>query len=296
MIFDLSRYFDECRSLVDASLETLFSGKNFQPPRLYEAMRYSLFAGGKRIRPILCIAASEACGGGRREVLPVACALEMIHTFSLVHDDLPAMDDDDLRRGRPTNHKVYGDAMAILAGDALMIEAFVLLGKMKESYRDPRRVLDVITDIADATGAKGMVGGQVLDLEGEGSKPSLDGVRELHRLKTGRLISVSVTSGGKMVTQDDFLLSGLTVYGDAVGLAFQIIDDILDVEGGEEWGKKKGSDARRGKATYPAVMEIDAARKEAATAVEEAISALVRFGPEADPLREIARFIVERKK
>ena len=259
-------------------------------------MRYSLFAGGKRIRPILCLAASESCGGGRREVLPVACALEMIHTFSLIHDDLPSMDDDDLRRGVSTNHKVFGEAIAILAGDGLVTQAFVVLGKLKDSYRDPKHVLEVITDIALATGSLGMVGGQVVDMISEGKKITIDELRRLHLLKTGRLISVSVTSGAKLVCEDAGRLNALERYGAAIGLAFQIADDILDIEGGEEIGKDIGSDVENDKATYPSLLGLEDAKLEAKKVCQEAIECLQNFGSEADALRAIAQYIVERKK
>lgn len=293
---DLAAYFKECRSLVDAALEKMIPSPDAVPGRLHQAMRYSLMAPGKRIRPALCFAASLASGGGRQEVLPIACALEMIHTFSLIHDDLPAMDDDDLRRGLPTSHKKFDEATAILAGDALATQAFLILGKLKDLYnRNTNRILEIICDIAEATGSTGMVGGQALDMEAEGKKLDADSIRRLHRLKTGRLIAVSVTSGAKLVTDDIKVLSALESYGEAVGLAFQIADDILNVEGGEGMGKSVGSDAKHGKATYPSVLGLDQAREEAASLCKDAISALKNFGPEADSLRAIAKFIVERK-
>lgn len=294
--FDLTSYFQDCQSLVNQALEGALPKKEVFPAKIHEAMRYSLFAGGKRIRPILCMAASEACGGGRREVLPVACALEMIHTFSLIHDDLPAMDDDNLRRGLPTNHKVYGEATSILAGDALVSQAFVLLGRLGDTHRDPRRVLQIIQDIALATGSLGMVGGQLLDLESEGKKLDLPNLQRLHELKTGRLITVSITGGAKLVNDCVEKIAALERYGEAVGLAFQITDDILDIEGGIELGKDIGSDQENNKATYPSVMGIEAARKIAHTLGEEAMGSLKDFGEEADPLRALASFIVERKK
>lgn len=296
MSFNLNQYFKDCQTLVNKALERSLPSKDLCPSKLHEAMCYSLLSGGKRVRPILCIAASEACGGGRQEVLPVTCALEMIHAFSLIHDDLPAMDDDDLRRGKPTSHKVFGEAIAILAGDALLSQAFVLLGRLKDSHSEPQRILEIIHDIAQATGSVGMVGGQVIDLESEGKKLDLKSLRHLHRLKTGRLITASVTSGAKMVTNNQTQFGLLENYGESVGLAFQIADDILDVEGGEELGKDIGSDADNKKATYPSVMGLEKAKKEAMVACEEALGALKNFGPEADPLRAIARFIVERKR
>ncbi|MBI2339503.1 MAG: polyprenyl synthetase family protein [Deltaproteobacteria bacterium] len=296
MTFDLEHYFKECQTLVNEALDSHLPKKESFPAKVHEAMRYSIFAGGKRIRPILCMAASEACGGGRREVLSVACALEMIHTFSLIHDDLPAMDDDNLRRGRPTNHKVFGEAVAILAGDALLSQAFLALGKLKDSMRDQKRVLEIIYHIAGATGSRGMVGGQVLDMEAQGKKIDLPELRRLHQMKTGRLITASVVGGALMAGTSDQKLAGIESYGEAVGLAFQIADDILDIEGGSDLGKDIGSDRENEKATYPSVMGIKKAREAAQVTKEEALGSLREFGPEADALRAIAEFIVERKK
>lgn len=296
MTFDLEHYFTECQTLVDEALDASLPKKELYPPKLHEAMRYSIFAGGKRIRPILCMAASEACGGGRREVTPVACALEMIHTFSLIHDDLPAMDNDNLRRGVPTNHKVFGEAVAILAGDALLAQAFLILGKLKDSLRDPRRVLEIIYHISNATGSLGMVGGQVLDMEAQGNTIDLSALRKLHQMKTGRLIAASVVSGALMAGASEQQLAAIECYGEAAGLAFQIADDILDIEGGNNLGKDIGSDAANRKATYPSVMGMEGAKKAAHVTKEEALGSLHSFGPEADPLRMIAAFVVEREK
>ena len=296
MSFDLEHYFRECQALVNEALDSLLPKKESHPPKVHEAMRYSIFAGGKRVRPILCMAASEACGGGRREVLPVACALEMIHTFSLIHDDLPAMDDDNLRRGVPTNHKVFGEAVAILAGDALLAQAFLILGKLKDSSRDACRMLEIIHHIANATGSLGMVGGQVLDMEAQGNTIDLPALRKLHQLKTGRLITASVVSGALMAGASPQQLAAIECFGEAVGLAFQIADDILDIIGGSDLGKDIGSDAENKKATYPSVMGMERAKEAAHVAKEEALGSLHGFGPEADALREIAKFIVERKR
>lgn len=293
---NLSDYFKECQTLVNQSLETFLPPATTYPPILHEAMRYSLLAGGKRIRPILAIAAAEACGGSRREVLPIACAIEMIHAFSLIHDDLPAMDDDDLRRGQPTNHKVYGEAIAILAGDALYGQAFEVLTKLKSQHKDPMMILEIISDIVRGSGALGMIGGQVIDIQAEGKKISLEELKRLHSYKTGHLIRVSVTSGAKIVTDDAQKLACLERYAELIGLAFQIADDILDIEGGEEIGKDLGSDVERGKSTYPALMGLEESKKEAKKVLEEALTSLKSFGEEADVLREIAQYIVERKK
>lgn len=292
----LPSYFKDCATLIEGALEKSLPHDSHISARLHEAMRYSLLAPGKRIRPILCLAASEACGGGRNEVLPVACAIEMIHAFSLIHDDLPAMDDDSLRRGRPTNHKVYGEALAILAGDALVSQAFVILGRLRDHHRDSSRVLEIIQDIAEATGSLGMVGGQALDVEAAGTKPSLESLKQLYRLKTGRLLTVAITSGAKMVTKNREQVAQLEAYGDSIGMAFQIADDILDVEGGDGLGKDLGSDAANNKSTFPVVVGATRAKEHAHQLCEDAIRLLNEFGPEADMLRAIARYIVERKK
>jgi len=295
MSLDLKKYFSECQQLVDEALEVALPSKEKFPSNVHEAMRYSIFAGGKRIRPILCMAASQACDGGRREVLPIASALEMIHTFSLIHDDLPAMDDDDLRRGVPTSHKVYGEAVAILAGDALLAQAFITLSKLRDSHSEPHRVLEVMADVAEATGSIGMVGGQVLDIDAQGKDIDMDALCKLHQMKTGRLIAVAITGGAKLITNNTVKLDSLERFGESIGLAFQIADDILDIEGGAELGKDIGSDVGNHKATYPALLGLDGAKKAAQKAKEEALGSIENFGAEADPLREIAKFIVERK-
>lgn len=294
--FDLKSYFKECQSLINKSLEALLPRKEIFPAKIHEAMHYSLFAGGKRVRPILCMAASEACGGERNTVIPIACALEMIHTFSLIHDDLPAMDNDNWRRGVLTSHKMFGEALAILAGDALVSQAFILLGQLGKTDNNPRRVLEIIHDIANATGSLGMVGGQVLDLDAEGHEIDLSSLKRLHELKTGRLITVSVTSGAKMATSSVSKISALACYGEAIGLAFQIADDILDIEGGADLGKDIGSDKQKKKATYPSHLGLARAKEEALICKEEALTSLKDFGPEADPLRALASYIIERTK
>ncbi len=294
MSFDLKEYLKNTSAQVEAALENFLPLAQEFPSAVHESMRYSLFAGGKRIRPILCLAGAQALGGNPTSVMPVACAIEMIHTFSLIHDDLPAMDDDDLRRGKPTNHKVFGEAIAILAGDGLHAQAFIVLGQEKAG--NPQQLLDVIRDIADATGSRGMVGGQVVDMQSEGKKVTLEELGRLHALKTGRLIAVSVTSGAKLVCSDADKIQKLKNYGDLVGLAFQIADDILDIEGGEELGKDIGSDVANGKATYPSLMGLDKAKVYAQDVVSRALSELADFGVEAEPLRAIAKYIIERKK
>ncbi|MBI2346761.1 MAG: polyprenyl synthetase family protein [Deltaproteobacteria bacterium] len=269
---DITAYLSERKAIVDRSLAAYLERREGCPPRLIEAMRYSLMAGGKRLRPILTMAAAAAVGGKEVDVLPCACALEMIHTFSLIHDDLPAMDDDDLRRGVPTNHKVFGEGLAILAGDGLLAEAF------------------------GATGAGGMVGGQVLDMEGEGRQMTQIDVTQTYRLKTGALIKVAVTSGAKLVGATTAQLAALERYGAAAGLAFQIADDLLGMEGEEaQLGKRVGNDAARGKATYPVVVGAAAARTRMRELTAEALTAITSFGDPAEPLRATANYITERK-
>lgn len=291
----IETYLATYKELVEKSLLDYLKDEKV-PARLREAMDYSLRAGGKRLRPILVLAGAEAVGGKPADVMDVACALEMIHTFSLIHDDLPAMDNDDLRRGKPTNHKVFGEAAAILAGDALLAEAFYLLSKNSEK-RDPRLVLEVISDIAFATGARGMTGGQQIDMESMGKKLGEGDLTTLHRLKTGRLITVSVTSGAKYCGAPKEKIEALANYGQSIGLAFQIADDILDIEGDqEEIGKDVGSDVENDKATYPSVIGLERSKKKARDLIDEAVSSLCVFDAGADPLREIAKYIIERKK
>jgi geranylgeranyl diphosphate synthase type II len=268
-------------------------------------MRYSLSAGGKRLRPILVLAAAEAVGGrSSPALLAVAASLELIHTYSLIHDDLPAMDNDDVRRGRPTSHKVFGDALAILAGDGLLTLAFELLTRPDVAGAVPsRRLVRVIQEIAVAAGYQGMVGGQLLDLQAEGSGApravSIDeaGLERIHRRKTGALIRASVRAGGLVGGARATALAALSRYGERIGLAFQIMDDILDVEGTTaELGKAVHSDRSKGKATYPSLLGLDASKKKLAEAVEEAVGSLAAFDGAADPLRAIARYIASRRE
>ncbi len=294
---DLKAYLEQRRAVVEAGLKHFIPDEATMPPELHQAMHYSLFAGGKRLRPILTIAAAEAVGGKAEEVLPVACAFEYIHTYSLVHDDLPAMDDDDLRRGRPTCHKVFGQAMAILAGDALLTEAFALLtDPMHISHLDPGLLRSVIHEVAIAAGSQGMVGGQAVDILSEGKTIESSLLHYIHTHKTGALILCSLRAGAHLAGATTGELDAITRYGKAAGLAFQIADDILDIEGEEVMrGKKSGGDASRGKATYPALVGLDKAKREAQRLVQDAVDALTSFNHQADPLREIACFIVARK-
>jgi geranylgeranyl diphosphate synthase type II len=295
---DLKQYINERCQLIDNALNKFLPLETELPGSLHASMRYSLFAGGKRVRPILMLAACEAVGGEIALALPAACAMEMIHTYSLVHDDLPAMDNDDFRRGNPTNHKVYGEAVAILAGDALLTQAFIVLSSAEYAGMVPAgRMLQVIHEIAGSAGSRGMVGGQTVDMESEGKTDiDLPTVQYIHIHKTGALIKSSVKAGALIGGAEGRELDAMTRYGEAVGLAFQIADDILDIVGTtEELGKDAGSDQARGKATYPAVMGIAAARSRAEELLDMAIEALNPFDHRADPLREIARYVVTRK-
>lgn len=295
---DLKHYLQERIHLIDNALERYLPADSVHPQSIHQAMRYSVFAGGKRVRPVLMLAACDAVGGSPDTALPAACAMELIHTYSLIHDDLPAMDNDDFRRGRPTNHKVYGEAVAILAGDGLLTEAFKLVSDPRfASGLSADTKLAVIHEIASCAGTFGMVGGQVVDMESEG-KPEIDlpTVQYIHAHKTGALIKASVVCGALLGGAEENQLQAVRRYGEAAGLAFQIADDILDIEGTtEEIGKDAGSDQARGKATYPAILGLSAAKQEAAYMMEQALLAIEPLGRAADPLRAIARYIVERK-
>lgn len=296
MAADIKAYLADKRTVVDKVLEQLVPPAKTFPPRVFEAMRYSLFAGGKRVRPILAIASAEALGVKTAGILPIAGALELIHTYSLIHDDLPAMDDDDLRRGRPTCHKVYGEAIAILAGDGLLNRAFEVLS-------DPRRLKTVTAlrlvaitrEISLASGVFGMVGGQVVDMESEGQDVDLPTLEYIHTHKTGALIRAAVRTGAIYAKASEKRLKALTRYGERVGLAFQIADDILDIVGSqEEIGKDVGSDLRKGKKTYPAFYGLEESRRRANEVSDQALAALKDFDRKADPLRELAKYIVTR--
>ena len=297
MQFDLKCYLNDRRRLIEDYLTGLFQLEG-ELEHHRSAMQYSLLAGGKRVRPILCLAAVEALGKDYRPYIPVACALECIHTYSLIHDDLPAMDNDDLRRGKPTNHKVYGEAEAILAGDGLLTLAFELLSDTSRvADVEDRNRLRIINCIAQAAGSDGMVGGQSLDIAAEGKTISMEELQTIHRKKTGALITASVQTGALLGGSDERHFSRLTVYGSALGLAFQIKDDLLNVEGTtEELGKAAGSDAERMKATYPALLGLEAAREKLQNAVATAIDAVMDFGPNAEPLRSIAHYILTRTR
>jgi geranylgeranyl diphosphate synthase type II len=296
----IKTYLDEQKSLVEEALARYMLQAEGDFSDHIETLRYSLFAGGKRIRPILCLASARMVSANTEtdmSVLPIACAIECIHTYSLIHDDLPAMDNDDLRRGKPTNHTVYGEAPAILAGDSLQCFAFDLLSN-KDNDRIPAKDrLKIISVISRAAGPVGMAGGQYLDVVNEDKEISYDLLRTIHRSKTGMLITASVTAGGIAGGATANQLLTMNEYGDAIGLAFQIVDDILNVESTtEQLGKAAGSDAKRGKATYPAFFGIDKSKEMAGEAVAKAIHAITNFGDGAEPLRALARYIIERKK
>ncbi len=298
---DIKKYLHEKQLLVEQALDDLMLSPNGNFADHVTCMRYSLFVGGKRVRPILCLAAGSCISGKKdieRDLLPVACALECIHTYSLIHDDLPAMDDDDLRRGHPTCHKKFGEAEAILAGDGLLTYAFDLLSNPEHArdLSDSAR-LAVVHIIARAAGSLGMVGGQALDMDGEGKQLSFDQLKTIHRNKTGALITASVLSGALGAAADTVQLKAMQVFGDNIGLAFQIVDDLLDViSTTEELGKTAGSDARHNKATYPAFFGVDRTREMAEQAVQRSLDALSRFDKAADPLRALAHYIVDRTR
>ncbi len=292
---DMEEYLRERRRLVDDALERHLPRDDTYPEEIHKAVRYSVFSGGKRLRPILTLAATEAVGGDEQTAIPFACAIEIIHTYSLIHDDLPAMDDDDLRRGKPTSHKVFGEAIAILAGDALNTEAFNLIARETlEKGINPVLALEIITEITDAAGLKGMVTGQVLDLEKEDQPCRPEELEFIHRHKTASLITASVRVGARLGGAGPSELEALTNYGMAIGLAFQIVDDLLDVEGGKEWGKVRGRDKNLSKATYPALHGLEASRSKARELSEKACAAIDGFDHRADPLRSLAEYIVSR--
>ena len=296
MSFDLRAYLDAHRRMIDDALDAYLPPARQAPSRIHEAMRYSLFCGGKRLRPILTLAGAEAVGGEIRTVLPLACAVECIHTFSLIHDDLPALDDDDLRRGNPTNHVVYGEAMAILAGDALLALAFEMIVECR-LFTPPDRTLDALAMVARASGTRGMVGGQVSDIESEG-RDDLDEptISSIHARKTGALLMASLLSGARLCGASIPQETALRAYGEHLGLAFQITDDILDLEGDAvKLGKPIGSDLKQDKATYPKILGLDDSRRLAARSSDAAVSVLAGFDERAEPLRALARYVVERE-
>lgn len=293
---DLDLYLTERARLVDGALRGYLPPARTRPATIHEAMRYSLFAGGKRLRPILCLAAAEACGGQVEAALAPAAAVECIHTYSLIHDDLPCMDDDDLRRGRPTSHVKYGEGIAVLAGDALLTIAFEILAGAPGSKRYP--AADHVAELARAAGSRHLIGGQVLDLEGEGADtpPSAAQVRYIHRSKTAALLAASLRLGAMTAGASPARLDAVTVYGQSLGLAFQIVDDILDLtQSSEKLGKSAGKDIAADKSTYPAVFGLEKSRAEAAKLTKKAHAALDPLGKKnARRLHQIADYLLDR--
>lgn len=289
---DIKSYLKEKGGLVDSFLES-YMDEPFQPDVLRESMRYSLLAGGKRLRPVLAMASYEACGGRPEDIVSCAAALEFIHTYSLIHDDLPGMDNDDIRRGKPTNHRVYGEAIAILAGDGLLTAAFNLL--VESGGASDSSLLEAVREISRAAGVRGMVGGQAQDIISENTEPDSETLQFIHRHKTGALIAASVRLGGILAGASEETMKALTIYGENIGLAFQIVDDILDVRGDSALlGKPTGSDEKKKKMTYPALYGVDASMKKAEELVGSAIEALTPLSERAEPLREIARYMLKR--
>lgn len=296
-MLDLDSYLTSQKKRINRALESFLKTSD-KPDRILEAMTYSLMAGGKRIRPVLCVAAAEAAGGNPEDAVPAACALEMVHTYSLIHDDLPAMDDDALRRGKPTCHMAFDEATAILAGDALLTLAFQTLASIELSNAEQAaKWLRVIRLISFAAGYCGMIQGQMLDITSEGRQLTLAELKSLHRLKTGALIEASISSGAVLGGLNSNKISMFESYAQNIGLAFQVTDDILNVEGDPEiMGKAVGTDKLRNKSTYPSLLGLKKSKDFAGKLVENALQALESFDQKAEPLRAIAKYIVERKK
>ena len=290
---DLKAHLDTRTKLIDRALDRFLPRATVKPRTIHAAMRYSLFAGGKRLRPALTLAAAEACGGTAEHALPAACAVECIHTYSLIHDDLPCMDDDDLRRGRPTSHKVYGEGIAVLAGDALLTIAFEILAQARETARYQMPTL--IRELSSASGSQWLIGGQVADLEGEGKKLSGAELKYIHRCKTAALLTASIRLGAMSANTTPTRLAALTTFGQCLGLAFQVIDDILDVtQTTEKLGKTAGKDVAATKATYPAIFGLDRSRAEARHLTLAAHLALKPLGKNGATLRAFADYLLAR--
>ena len=294
-IFDLNSYLKQQKAVVEQALDRSIAIA--KPEKIYEAMRYSLLAGGKRLRPILCLATCDLTGGTVEMAMPTACALEMIHTMSLIHDDLPAMDNDDFRRGKPTNHKVYGDDIAILAGDGLLAYAFEYVATQTKNVA-PENILRVVACLGRTAGAAGLVGGQVLDLESEGKTDiTAETLSFIHTHKTGALLEASVVSGAMLANAASEDVDRLSRYAQNIGLAFQIIDDILDITAtDEQLGKTAGKDLEAQKATYPSLWGLEKSRLKARELVDSAIAQLAGYGAKAEPLRAVANYIVTRDR
>ena len=290
----LEIYLQSRSKSVETALDRLLPNATVKPATIHRAMRYSIFAGGKRLRPILCLAAAEACGGKIAPALPAACAVECLHTYSLIHDDLPCMDDDDFRRGRPTSHKVFGEGIAVLAGDALLTSAFEILSTARETPRFTMR--DLLRELSVAAGSRQLIAGQVADLEAEGKKSTRAELRFIHTAKTAAMIIASLRLGGMSANTTPARLAALTAFGRNLGLAFQVIDDILDItQTSEKLGKSAGKDLAAQKATYPAVIGLEAARREARTLTKAARDALASFGAKAANLHAIADHLLARE-
>jgi geranylgeranyl diphosphate synthase type II len=294
-IFDIAAYLAGTTEEVNAALDRFLPKATARPATIHKAMRYSLFAGGKRLRPALCIAAAEACGGAREHSLAMACAVECIHTYSLIHDDLPAMDNDDFRRGKPTNHKVFGEGIAVLAGDALLTQAFEIAAQGRSTPRYSHQ--DIVMEIARASGSLQLIAGQVADLEGEGKKLSVRELRYIHERKTSALLCCSARLGGMSANCSPAQLNALSDFGYNVGLAFQVIDDILDVtQSSEKLGKTAGKDIAAQKATYPSIVGLDKSREIAAELTSRAFAALKPFKGKAEALEGLAKHLLERDR
>ena len=291
---DLKSYLTASAAQVDAAMSGFLPKAKQRPATIHTAMRYCVFAGGKRLRPVLCLAAADACDGETTDALAPACALELMHTYSLVHDDLPAMDDDDLRRGRPTCHKVYGEAMAVLTGDALLTQAFIVLAQTPTTKRDSTR--EYIAELAETGGSQKLIGGQVMDLEGEGKPLTKRDLVRIHEAKTAALLTSSLRLGAMTANATPAKLEALTSFGYNLGLAFQVIDDILDVtQSTEMLGKTAGKDEAVEKSTYPAILGLEKSRKEAARLTAAAMAALKPLGKKAARLEEIAAYLLKRE-
>ena len=292
--FNLDQYLNRVGARINKALDKLLPPASADPPTIHKAMRYSIFAGGKRIRPVLCLAACEAVGGKLAAAMPLACAVECIHTYSLIHDDLPCMDDDDLRRGKPTNHKVFGEGIAVLAGDALLTHAFALAALVKPSRSYTTR--QFVEELAFAAGSQRLIAGQVQDLEGENKRLSLKEVKRTHLNKTAALITTSIRLGAMAGNASASELKRLTRYGQDLGLAFQVIDDILDATSTKEvMGKSVRADQKNQKSTFPVVLGLDKSRQYAADLIADAHKQLKPFGKPAEPLRAIADFFLTRQ-
>jgi len=294
-VFDLNAFLTARTEAVNRALDRFLPSEKTKPATIHKAMRYSLFAGGKRMRPALLLAAAQACGGSERDALPLACAVECIHTYSLIHDDLPAMDNDDFRRGKPTNHKVFGEGIAVLAGDALLTQAFEIAAQCKAFPRYPHD--RIILEIARAAGSLQLVGGQVADLEGENKKLSVAELKYIHERKTSALLCCAVRLGGMSGNCAPAQLAALTDFGYQVGLAFQVIDDILDVtQTSEQLGKTAGKDVAVQKATYPSIVGLEKSRQIAAQLTAKAFAALKIFKGRAVALEALAEFLLKRDR